>query len=118
MARRRGRVRPARSGVPAFRPGRPVTGLLGIAAAVALATVREGTRLVRTTPVLLLVVAIFVFLGAWEEGFDRLWEAQLLLALHAVLMVCALGFALAGSVLLGRAVRHHGVQPELVEAHR
>jgi MFS transporter, DHA3 family, tetracycline resistance protein len=45
----------------------------------ALATVRQGGRLVRRTPVLLPMLTIFVFLGAFAEGFDRLWEAQLLL---------------------------------------
>src|SRR3954454_16731183 len=44
----------------------------------ALATAREGTGLVRRTPALLLMLVIFVFLGAFSEGFDRLWEAQLL----------------------------------------
>jgi MFS transporter, DHA3 family, tetracycline resistance protein len=112
-------------------------------------TVRQGTRLVRRTPALLLMLLTFVLLGAFSEGFDRLWEAQLLLGvtlpalgplgivgwfgllgaatlvlsfalsaplvrrvegldlprlarlllqLHAVLMVCALGFALAGNL--------------------
>ncbi len=42
-------------------------------------TVREGTRVVRASPVLLLLVAIFVLVGAFEESFDRLWEAHLLL---------------------------------------
>ena len=113
------------------------------------AQARQGARLVRVTPVLVLVLAIFCFLGAFQEGFDRLWEAhllldvglpdlgglgdvawfgvlgaatlvlsfavaaplvsrverldgsrlvRLLLVLHAVLMVCALGFALAGAL--------------------
>lgn len=42
-------------------------------------TVRDGTRVVRASPVLLLIVVIFVLVGAFEEGFDRLWEAHLLL---------------------------------------
>lgn len=114
-------------------------------------TAMQGGRLVRASPVLVLILVIFFFLGAFEEGFDRLWEAHLLLdvglpeigalgdvawfgllgaatlilsfliaaplvtrveqlrtgrlarfllALHALLMVCALGFALAGSLLL------------------
>ncbi len=42
-------------------------------------TARDGVRVVRTTPVLALVLAIFLFVGAWQEGFDRLWEAHLLL---------------------------------------
>jgi DHA3 family tetracycline resistance protein-like MFS transporter len=113
-----------------------------------LRTARDGARVVRTTPVLALVLGIFLGLGAWREGFDRLWEAhllvdvglpsafglgtvawfsllaivvtllsiavaaplvkrwerlpqarlaRLLLGMHALLMVCALGFALAGS---------------------
>ncbi len=114
-------------------------------------TARQGAVLVRSTPILLLILGIFFFLGAFEEGFDRLWEAhlllevglpeigplgevawfgifgaatlvlsfavaaplvrrveqlraerlaRLLLVLHAVLLACALGFALAGSLLL------------------
>lgn len=113
-----------------------------------LRTARDGVRVVRATPVLVLVLGIFVVLGAWQEGFDRLWEAhllvdvglpsasglgtvawfsllaivvtllsiavaaplvrrwerlsqvqiaRLLLVMHALLMLCALGFALAGS---------------------
>lgn len=116
----------------------------------AITTARDGARLIRTTPVLVLIVVIFVLLGAWEEGFDRLWEAhlllevglpelgvlgevgwfglfgaatlvlsflvaaplvrrierlggrelaRLLLVMHAALMLCALGFALAGSLV-------------------
>ena len=112
-------------------------------------TAREGSRVVRASPILLLILGIVVLLGAFEEGFDRLWEAhllldvglppigdlgdvvwfgilgaatlvlafavaaplvsrveklraerlaKLLLVLHASLMVCALGFALAGSL--------------------
>jgi hypothetical protein len=117
----------------------------------AVTTARRGATLVRSTPILVLVLGIFVFTGAFEEGFDRLWEAQLLLevglpelgplgdvgwfgilgattlvlsflvaaplvkhlealdrqrlaklllGLHAVLMLGALGFALAGSLAL------------------
>ncbi|MGH3022136.1 MAG: MFS transporter [Gaiellaceae bacterium] len=42
-------------------------------------TAREGGRLVRTRPVLLLIVGITFFGGMWSEGIDRLWEAQFLL---------------------------------------
>lgn len=113
-----------------------------------LRTAHDGARVVRATPVLVLVLGILLVLGAWQEGFDRLWEAhllldvglptllglgdvawfsvlaaavtvlsivvaaplvsrwerlsqarlaRLLLGLHALLMVCALGFALTGS---------------------
>ena len=116
----------------------------------ATATLRQGGRLVRTTPVLVLILAIFLVLGTFEEGFDRLWEAhllldvglpgigplgdvawfgvlgaatlalsfgvaapvvdrvgrldperlaRLLLLLHVALIVCALAFALAGSLV-------------------
>ena len=34
--------------------------------------------MVRATPVLVLVLGVLALLGAWEEGFDRLWEAHLL----------------------------------------
>jgi DHA3 family tetracycline resistance protein-like MFS transporter len=59
----RGFVRPERTG------GRMAHGL---------ATVRAGAGVVRRTPVLLLVLGILLVLGAWQEGFDRLWEAHLL----------------------------------------
>ncbi len=140
-----GFTRPAREAAGAL-PGGPVRAMTN--------TVRQGGLLVRTTPILLLVLVIFFFLGAFEEGFDRLWEAQLLLevglppigglgdvawfgifgaatlvlsfavaaplvkrverlneerlarlllVLHALLMVCALGFAFAGSLPLAAA---------------
>ncbi len=43
--------------------------------------VRAGGRLVRGTPLLVLVLGIFFMLGAFEESFDRLWEAHLLVDL-------------------------------------
>ena len=117
----------------------------------AAGTARNGARLVRSRPLLLLVLAIGFVLGMWAEGFDRLWEAHLLvdiglpevgglgdvawfgitgagtlvlsfavaaplvsrlgrldqaglarflLVMHAVLMLTAAGFALAGSLWL------------------
>ena len=116
----------------------------------ATTTLRQGGRLVRGTPVLVLILVIFLVLGSFEEGFDRLWEAhllldvglpdvgplgdvvwfgvlgaatlvlsfavaaplvhrwerlgaarvaRLLLLLHGALVVCALAFALAGSLV-------------------
>jgi MFS transporter, DHA3 family, tetracycline resistance protein len=47
--------------------------------AAATATARDGGRLVRAHPVLMLVLAIAFATGMWAEGFDRLWEAHLLL---------------------------------------
>jgi DHA3 family tetracycline resistance protein-like MFS transporter len=38
----------------------------------------EGARLVRRTPLLLLILAISAFWGAWSEGYDRLGEAHIL----------------------------------------
>ena len=120
-------------------------------AAAILSTAGVGAKVVRGSPILLLIVVIVVLVGAFQEGFDRLWEAhlllevglppiaglgdvvwfgilgaatlvlafvvaaplvsrmerlraerlaRLLLVLHAGLMVCALAFALAGSLWL------------------
>jgi len=41
-------------------------------------TTREGGRLIRARPVLLLITAILFFGGMWSESVDRLWEAHLL----------------------------------------
>jgi MFS transporter, DHA3 family, tetracycline resistance protein len=41
-------------------------------------TGRSGARLVRRTPVLLLILAISASWGAWSEGYDRLAEAHLI----------------------------------------
>jgi MFS transporter, DHA3 family, tetracycline resistance protein len=49
------------------------------AAASMLATARTGATLLRRTPVLLLFAGIMFFIGASDEGLDRLWEAQFLL---------------------------------------
>lgn len=51
---------------------------LGAARSVAR-TARDGGRLVRGRPVLLLIVAITFFGGMSSEAFDRLWEAHFLL---------------------------------------
>jgi DHA3 family tetracycline resistance protein-like MFS transporter len=58
------------------RPARSSgTSHLGAAAT----TARDGGRLVRAHPILMLVLAIAFVTGMWAEGFDRLWEAHLLL---------------------------------------
>ena len=57
----------------------PATAREHHAVASVLRTAADGARAVRASPILLLIVVIFVFLGAFEEGFDRLWEAHLLL---------------------------------------
>ena len=42
------------------------------------ATGRDGVRLIRATPVLVLIVGITFFQGMSSEGLDRLWEAHFL----------------------------------------
>src|SRR5439155_1111799 len=41
-------------------------------------TGRAGARLVRQTPVLLLILAITASWGAWSEAYDRLGEAHII----------------------------------------
>jgi DHA3 family tetracycline resistance protein-like MFS transporter len=41
-------------------------------------TLRRSARVVRTTPVLMSVLAAVVFYGMSSEGFDRLWQAHFL----------------------------------------
>lgn len=41
-------------------------------------TGQTGARLVRRTPVLLLLLSVAAFWGAWSEAYDRLWEANML----------------------------------------
>jgi DHA3 family tetracycline resistance protein-like MFS transporter len=43
-----------------------------------LDTLREGWRLVRGNSLLLTILAIEIFFGAYSEGFDRLWETHFL----------------------------------------
>jgi DHA3 family tetracycline resistance protein-like MFS transporter len=42
------------------------------------ATFKDGTRVVRASPVLLIFMALTLFAGASTEGMDRLWEAHFL----------------------------------------
>jgi DHA3 family tetracycline resistance protein-like MFS transporter len=44
-------------------------------------TFREGAAMVRASPVLLALLAVNLFAGAAGEGFDKLWEAHILLDL-------------------------------------
>ena len=41
-------------------------------------TARQGLQLVRRSSVLQSILVISIFLGAWSEGFDRLWTKHLL----------------------------------------
>lgn len=45
---------------------------------VMFTTFRQGTHVVRASPVLLVVVLISLVMGISSEGYDRLWEAHLL----------------------------------------
>ena len=56
---------------PAPREGRTSWAQVGT-------TARGGARLVRARPVLLMLLAVSAFSGMSSEGFDRLWEAHLL----------------------------------------
>jgi DHA3 family tetracycline resistance protein-like MFS transporter len=58
-----------------FRPA--PRGALGRAASL-VQTGRDGARLIRARPILLVIVGITVFGGLWSEGVDRLWEAHFL----------------------------------------
>jgi DHA3 family tetracycline resistance protein-like MFS transporter len=72
-------------------------------------TTREGSRLVRGRPILLLIVGITFFAGMWDEGFDRLWEAHFLLNVGVppfagLDSVVWFGVLNAGALLLAMAV--------------
>jgi DHA3 family tetracycline resistance protein-like MFS transporter len=43
------------------------------------ATLRDGSRVVRRSPILLMLLGVSLFAGAAGEGFDRLWEAHFLI---------------------------------------
>jgi MFS transporter, DHA3 family, tetracycline resistance protein len=45
-------------------------------------TLRQSGRLVRSRPILLTLLAVAAFYGMSSEGFDRLWEAHILLDVH------------------------------------
>lgn len=45
-------------------------------------TVRQSGRLVRRSPILLTLLGVSAFYGMSSEGFDRLWEAHILLDVH------------------------------------
>ena len=89
-----------------FRPA--PRGELGRARAL-VRTGRDGGRLVRTRPILLLIVGITFFGGMWSEGVDRLWEAHLLVdvgvpRLGSLDPILWFGVLNAGALLLALAV--------------
>lgn len=63
-----------------FRPARREAGRRAGALA-ALRTAGHGLRLVRASPLLLLMVGIALPYGLWTESFDRLWQAHLISSL-------------------------------------
>jgi MFS transporter, DHA3 family, tetracycline resistance protein len=72
-------------------------------------TARQGGSLIRRNPLLLLVAAIAFVLGASDEGFDRLWEAQFLVevgvpAFGGLDQVLWFGVLAAGATLLAIVV--------------
>lgn len=60
------------------RPERPAGASLRDHSREMLNTFHQGTRIVRGTPVLLLLVVAEIIRGAASEGWDRLWEAHFL----------------------------------------
>ena len=62
-------------------------------------TARRGGRLIRTRPILLLVLGITFFGGMWSESVDRLWEAQFLVE-HRRARVRGLQLRSSGSAIL------------------
>ncbi len=89
-----------------FRPA--PRGELGRARALAY-TARDGGRLVRARPVLLVIVGIAFFGGMWSEAVDRLWEAHLLVdvgvpGLGSLDPILWFGVLNAGALLLALAV--------------
>ena len=69
---------PERNFSPAPRPdGPPLASAVGHGRQAGR-TALEGARLARGRPILLLLLIVAVFSGAFSEGFDRLWQAHLL----------------------------------------
>lgn len=69
-------------------------------------TARGGARLVRARPVLLMLLAVSAFSGMSSEGFDRLWEAHLIMdvglpRLGGLDPVVWFGVINAGTLVLG-----------------
>ncbi len=75
----------------------------------ALQTASAGRRVVWAHPILLLILAIAFVTGAWNEGWDRLWEAHLLVdvglpQLFGLEDVVWFGVLAAGGLVLSFAV--------------
>jgi MFS transporter, DHA3 family, tetracycline resistance protein len=74
-------------------------------------TARDGGRLIRARPILLLIVAITFFGGMWSEAVDRLWEAHFLLDIGlpgfaGLDPIVWFGVMAAGSLVLALLVAH------------
>ncbi|HEY7720112.1 MAG TPA: MFS transporter [Pedococcus sp.] len=87
-------------------------------------TASEGRRLVVRHPVLLLALGVALASGAWSEGWDRLWEAHLLLDVglpdfFGMSDVVWFGVLAAGTLLVSLAVAAPLVpRIERLEPHR
>lgn len=69
----------------------------------------SGLQIVRSRPVVLMLVMVGVVFGAFSEGFDRLWEAHFLRTLSfpawpALPPVAWIGLINAGGMVIGLAV--------------
>jgi len=89
------------------------------------ATARAGLKEVRGQPILLLLLGLAGVLGAASEGFDRLWEAHLLLnftlpAIGSLSPVSWFGLIDAGALVIGigaiQVVRRLSTQSDQVIA--
>ncbi|MBK9942709.1 MAG: MFS transporter [Kouleothrix sp.] len=74
-----------------------------------LGTFRAGARVVRASPVLLALLAVNLVGGAASEGFDRLWEAHMLLdfsfpSLGALKPVVWFGIINIGTAIVSMAI--------------
>ena len=79
-----------------------------------LKTVTTGRRVVRAHPILLLILAIAFVTGAWSEGWDRLWEAHLLVDVGLPRLFGLDDVAWFGVLTAGGLVLSFGVAAPLV----
>ena len=82
---------------------------MGGSVSAALQTAVAGRRAVAAHPVLLLVLGVAFVVGAWSEGWDRLWEAHLILdvglpGLFGLDDVAWFGVLAAGTLVISFAV--------------
>lgn len=76
----------------------------GIHLLAARQILRDGTRLVRSRPLLLGIIGIALVFGAHSEGFDRLWEAHFLRDIHFPHVFHATAVVWFGAINVGVAL--------------